>query len=277
MDFNDIKLSTVYTSLINTISGLLTSLAKRDFTGNSNIPVDTIRLNKTTRQEEKYTGSAWEPIGTLLPPGNSGNDVPTGTAVTSAIASSYNSGKSYTDSQIVSLGNTVATALAGKQNNLNFSPVQQGGGIGQGGNKIYIGWSGVGLKYQVDGSDRGNFWDSSNFNPNTKQNAIQGALYAVAAGYFSRVNGSWATAGCSAQFDTFGNDNFVLLTFPQCVVPIVQAFHQVPGAYGSSQNNKVTIFQCGTNTNQALLFFADDATGNRCEGFNFIVHDILRA
>jgi len=40
--------------------------------------------------------------------------------------------------------------------NLGFSPVQQGGGAGQGTNKIYMGWSGTRVKLQVDGTDLGN-------------------------------------------------------------------------------------------------------------------------
>jgi hypothetical protein len=40
---------------------------------------------------------------------------------------------------------------------LGFYPVQQGGGFGQGVNKIYIGWSDGGLKATVDGSDLGLF------------------------------------------------------------------------------------------------------------------------
>jgi hypothetical protein len=38
---------------------------------------------------------------------------------------------------------------------LGFTPVQQGGGAGQGDNKVYIGWSGSELKAQVDASDQG--------------------------------------------------------------------------------------------------------------------------
>jgi hypothetical protein len=39
---------------------------------------------------------------------------------------------------------------------LGFTPVQQGGGTGQGTNKIRIGWSGTRVKAQVDGVDQGN-------------------------------------------------------------------------------------------------------------------------
>lgn len=43
-----------------------------------------------------------------------------------------------------------------KQANLGFTPVQQGGGAGQKGQKIYIGWSPSGLKAQADVLDLGN-------------------------------------------------------------------------------------------------------------------------
>lgn len=46
-------------------------------------------------------------------------------------------------------------ALAGKQANLGFTPVQQGGGLGQGSNKIFLGWSESGLKLTVDATDLG--------------------------------------------------------------------------------------------------------------------------
>ena len=41
------------------------------------------------------------------------------------------------------------------QANLNYTPVQQGGGIGQSGNKVYMGWSASGVKVTVDSTDYG--------------------------------------------------------------------------------------------------------------------------
>lgn len=38
-----------------------------------------------------------------------------------------------------------------------FTPVQQGGGIGQTTNKVYLGWSSTGLKLTIDGTDEGVF------------------------------------------------------------------------------------------------------------------------
>lgn len=57
-----------------------------------------------------------------------------------------------------STGANIATSLANKQNNLGFTPVQQGGGIGQLNNKIYIGWTNSHqLKCTVDKTDLGAF------------------------------------------------------------------------------------------------------------------------
>lgn len=56
--------------------------------------------------------------------------------------------------------------LSNKQNNLGFTPVQQGGGNGQSPNKIYIGWSGSRLKAQVDSTDLGNIVFDNQFSNN---------------------------------------------------------------------------------------------------------------
>ncbi|CCA91315.1 hypothetical protein [Novosphingobium sp. PP1Y] len=49
---------------------------------------------------------------------------------------------------------------------LGYTPVQQGGGIGQGTNKIYIGWSGARLKATVDSTDQGALVTEPNLNGN---------------------------------------------------------------------------------------------------------------
>ena len=54
--------------------------------------------------------------------------------------------------------------LSNKQDNLGYTPVQQGGGAGQGANKVYIGWANGRLKTQVDALDLGNMVFDSNMN-----------------------------------------------------------------------------------------------------------------
>lgn len=53
-----------------------------------------------------------------------------------------------------------ARGTLGAQAALGFTPVQQGGGAGQAGHKLYIGWDPVAFKFrgQVDAIDRGFIW-----------------------------------------------------------------------------------------------------------------------
>lgn len=66
-----------------------------------------------------------------------------------------------TDSTTAASATAVKTAYnlaSTKQPNLGFTPVQQGGGTGQGNNKVYIGWAtdASGLKAQADNTNLGN-------------------------------------------------------------------------------------------------------------------------
>ena len=69
---------------------------------------------------------------------------------------------SSTASSALSTANTANTTATNaynlansKQNNLGFTPVQQGGGAHQGSNKVYLGWDGSALRCQVDSTDLG--------------------------------------------------------------------------------------------------------------------------
>lgn len=73
-------------------------------------------------------------------------------------------------------------------NKLSFTPVQQGGGAGMGPDKVYLGWNGVSLTAQVNGSPMGNLWYSSNFDPT--------AYMPVGGGTF---NGRITTAAINAN------------------------------------------------------------------------------
>ena len=66
-----------------------------------------------------------------------------------------------TDSTTAASATAVKTAYdlaRSKQPNLGFTPIQQGGGTGQGNNKVYIGWAtdASGLKAQADSTNLGN-------------------------------------------------------------------------------------------------------------------------
>lgn len=77
---------------------------------------------------------------------------------------------------------------------LTFTPVQQGGGAYQATNKVYMGWDGSGLRYQVDSTDRGRIWDASNFNP--------ASYMPLAGGNFSGNFGIYNTSPTVMFYDT---------------------------------------------------------------------------
>ena len=77
-----------------------------------------------------------------------------------AVKSAYDRG-SEGISKATAAQNSANNALAvanTKQPNLGFTPIQQGGGTGQGTNKVYIGWAtdASGLKAQADSTNLGN-------------------------------------------------------------------------------------------------------------------------
>jgi microcystin-dependent protein len=53
---------------------------------------------------------------------------------------------------------TITNQLAGKQNSLGFTPVQQGTGTGQGSNAVKIGWGGTKLLVQIDAANYDSIW-----------------------------------------------------------------------------------------------------------------------
>lgn len=72
--------------------------------------------------------------------------------------------------------------VTGAPASLSFTPVQQGGGIGQMNNKIYVGWNGSFLKTTVDGTDLGrNIFAGNNISLLTNDLAFVNALQAAAA------------------------------------------------------------------------------------------------
>lgn len=77
------------------------------------------------------------------------------------LAAKLTNSVSLTDSTTAASATAVKTAYdlaSSKQPNLGFTPIQQGGGTGQGNNKVYIGWAtdASGLKAQADSTNLGN-------------------------------------------------------------------------------------------------------------------------
>jgi hypothetical protein len=79
--------------------------------------------------------------------------------------------------------------------NIGYTPVQQGGGTGQGTNKVYLGWDGASglLRYQIDSTDEGDIastnWVNTNFvSDSTFNSYINQPVLTTSDPTFSDVN-----------------------------------------------------------------------------------------
>ena len=104
------------------------------------------------RTAETVKGNA-DAINALAGEGN--------TTTVKAVDDALKSHLSDTSSHITS---TERATWNAKQAALGYVPVQQGGGTGQLGNKVYIGWDGSKLKAQVDAVDLGRLLTESDYN-----------------------------------------------------------------------------------------------------------------
>lgn len=123
-----------------------------------------LETNSATKQEvsdevAKLVDSAPETLNTLNELAAAlGDDPNFATTISTQIGekvntSTYNNGIAALNNRI----DGITPANIGAEPTLGFTPVQQGGGEGQGTNTVYIGWAtaGDGLKAQVDGVDLG--------------------------------------------------------------------------------------------------------------------------
>lgn len=58
-DFNEPTTTTAYTSVLTTLNSKIASVAKMDFTGDTNIPTGALRLTTSSGLVESWNGSAW--------------------------------------------------------------------------------------------------------------------------------------------------------------------------------------------------------------------------
>ena len=129
---------------------------------------DGLRVNNGIISVPEYEGATASTAGTsgLVPPATAGQQESflTGGGEYKPALTKISDSVSLADSTAAASAKAVKTAydLANsKQANLGFTPVQQGGGAGQEGQKIYIGWSPSGLKAQADALNLGNIVTTS--------------------------------------------------------------------------------------------------------------------
>ena len=129
-------------------------------------------------------------VAVSVPAGNITGTLPIangGTGATTASTARANLGLGNVDNTsdlAKPISTATQTALNAKQDSLGFPPVQQGGGTGQFGNKIYLGWSSVGLCVQVDSTDLGAIAlinSAPTFTGTVTAPAFSGALYGNAS------------------------------------------------------------------------------------------------
>jgi Chaperone of endosialidase len=108
------------------------------------------------------------------------NHIGPGTGLTGTAAALNIGGNAATASNSNALGGNGPSYY---QTALGFTPVQQGGGSGMAGNKVYIGWSGSGLLAQVDSSPQGTLITSNTIGG-------QSVNYANSAGTANALNAS---------------------------------------------------------------------------------------
>jgi hypothetical protein len=137
-------------------------------------------------------------------PWDSGNFTPSGKAdkattlggygITDAVAAStYNT---FVNTTYPTFVNATNNTLAGKQANLGFTPVRQGGGAAQLGNIVQIGWDGAGCRVQIDSLDLGRMLTEVNYTNYFPAGIASVGVYNIGSfGLFTFQPGSAVNAG----------------------------------------------------------------------------------
>jgi hypothetical protein len=138
---------------------------------------------------------------------------------------------------------------------LGFTPVQQGGGAGQGSNKIFLGWDGR-LRLQVDSSDQGDlaffsdlsaYTPASNFTPNS----------VAASGYLPLPGGlilQWGVGSVAAS--SSGSVFAFPKTWPNACFALISNDNG-----GGATPPGVHVTTCEVNSTSQFTAYAKDSTG----------------
>lgn len=212
-DWSTPTLSSTYTDFLQNLKDRDTDIALQFSSGTqTNIPTNAIKWDASANRWKKWNGSAWAELTSaynfnnaqinsnqVLHAGNYNSYSPTLTGT----GASGSWGISITGNA-ANITGTYAGTISSSQvtTGLGFTPLQQGGGAGQGSNKVYIGWSSSSLYLQVDSTNFAATWPIGiSGNAATATNAT----YATTAGNggVTSVNGqtgavtvsSTATAG----------------------------------------------------------------------------------
>lgn len=149
--------------------------------------------------------------------------------VTAAQVGAYTTAQ--VDASVNNLQNQINSLNANKQNNLGFTPVQQGGGANQLGNKIYIGHSSGGPRLQVDSTDFGPFSFQGHQHNESDIVGLVGDLNnrpttaQVQAMINASVSGTFSASG--AQENGFAQAGHVIFQFGAMNAPYSNQYHTI--------------------------------------------------
>jgi hypothetical protein len=147
-------------------------------------------------------------------------------------------------------GTTQITAWLGTNNSVGFTPVQQGGGEGQGLNKIYIGYGGSKLKLQIDNINYSDTWPISILgNASTSTIASTANVALSALDYLHKsggiVNGTTEFNNLIVKDSIAFNDGTVLSTSPR-----IQTTLDILGQQKGSEG-----YICASTTDKRVLLW----------------------
>ncbi|MEE3935445.1 phage tail protein [Pseudomonas viridiflava] len=154
------------------------------------------------------------------------------------------------------------------QPQIGYTPLQQGGGAGQRTNKLFIGWSDVGLKLTVDTTDMGRIWTEQSFDPGQKANKSNSiAGYGITDCYTVTQVNSMVSARVAADSITtagFAGDNPELPYFRRAATGAVHYLQKhigyTPVQQGGGANQAGNQLRLGWATNGAGVRAQVDAS-----------------
>lgn len=208
-DWSNPTLSSTYTNFLQNLKDRDTDSALMFSSGTpTNVPTGAVKWDSSANRWKQWSGSAWAELTSVY---NFNNAQINGSQILHA--GNYNSysptltGTGASGTWGISVSGTAANitgTYAGTISSsqvtagLGFTPLQQGGGTGQGTNKVYVGWAGSSLNVQVDSTNFGSTWPISiNGNAATATSATSATSASTASAATTLQTANWSIVEAS--------------------------------------------------------------------------------
>jgi hypothetical protein len=234
-DFTALSTTELYAALLTHINDRDAALAlglDPATTTVTNPLTNSVRWNSANRYWEKFGGVSWAPLASSYAINITGTAPWAGITGKPATVTGYGITDGITTANIGAQHVTNSDQLGGQvpsyyQTALGFTPVQQGGGTGQGTNKVYVGWNAAGLYLQVDATNYAAVWPigisgnaATATTAGTVTTAAQPNITSVGTLTSLAVSGV-ATLGAGATLGTPASGNLVNCTYSMPVGALV--------------------------------------------------------